>query len=146
MLPFQLQLSLIQTADRFSTSLRTALSGKAWKNKRKQKEFSATLLHTVRTFALPPCLHYTDYLRWGNLCTEHVFDRTSFPCQMNFLQRFISGFRNELKKTKDREQHSLSCPLTREAWAYCYSSLVRVSPQHQSCDYETWACCSFGAF
>lgn len=34
-LPVQVQLSLIQTADRVSTSRRTALSGKAWKNKKK---------------------------------------------------------------------------------------------------------------
>lgn len=35
MLPFQVQFSLIHTAERCSTSLRTALSGKAWKEKKK---------------------------------------------------------------------------------------------------------------
>lgn len=37
MLPVQVQLSLIQTADRFSTSRRTALSGKAWNRERTQR-------------------------------------------------------------------------------------------------------------
>lgn len=35
-LPFHVQFSLMQAADRLSTSLRTALSGKAWKSKQKR--------------------------------------------------------------------------------------------------------------
>lgn len=57
-LPFHVQFSLMQAADRLSTSLRTALSGKAWKSKQKRiRAYCPSIIY----------IHYRLYL----LSLEH---------------------------------------------------------------------------
>ena len=84
MLPFQVQPSLIQMAERFSTSLRAALSGKAWKKKSnivtscQLQSRRKWILLTDASFMFKRCISvHTLYIAWTHWLQRCIIQQST---------------------------------------------------------------------
>lgn len=147
MLPFQVQLSLIQTAERFSTSLRTALSGKAWKNKRKQRDL---LSHCVCAVLLQLSFFHHTISTLGKAVNSTASDLKIFLLFVYFsstCQTVWSEFWEE-KKKHDSFRSYCTYLASNEAFSCFYASGLnkpsKSKQQQQVC--KCWFVCRRGRF